>query len=180
MFVVCAVQDARVLQRMQPFMHRLSLEKRSPGFFDLVPTHVGWLPALCVPGLSVSLRIRRLIVFCTVHIAPSANGSVRMRVVFCPGPPMSGDDCSSSSEDEITKRILSDSIDTELLTNNLYKKSPADENNVKSECCRAHVRCASSIPLGRDTMNVAFRRVCAPCKFRLNNSCGRSRAAWRF
>ncbi|XP_001951035.1 uncharacterized protein LOC100168536 [Acyrthosiphon pisum] len=40
----------------------------------------------------------------------------------------------SSSEDEITKRILKDSIDTDLLTNDLYSNSPSEKssNKIKS------------------------------------------------
>ncbi|KAL4089709.1 hypothetical protein QTP88_024687 [Uroleucon formosanum] len=37
----------------------------------------------------------------------------------------------SSSEDEITKRILKDSIDTDLLTNDLYSNSPSEKPSDK-------------------------------------------------
>ncbi|XP_060848761.1 uncharacterized protein LOC132928242 [Rhopalosiphum padi] len=37
----------------------------------------------------------------------------------------------SSSEDEITKRILKDSIDTDLLTNDLYSNSPSKKQSDK-------------------------------------------------
>jgi hypothetical protein len=45
----------------------------------------------------------------------------------------------SSSEDEITKRILKDSIDTDLLTNDLYSNSPSKKQSdkIKSE----HIFC---------------------------------------
>ncbi|CAI6363900.1 unnamed protein product [Macrosiphum euphorbiae] len=43
----------------------------------------------------------------------------------------------SSSEDEITKRILKDSIDTDLLTNDLYSNSPTEKPSDKIKSINA-------------------------------------------